>query len=662
MATLIAQRSTYWNGTGTGTPYTDGDMMWWWNIYYDQSESTSSNNRTKIIVDYYICTYKQTSAYADVISYGSGSMYCKINGENIGTINYSAGDIVVGDNYNLRYIGTKTKYIQHNDDGTGSFTWQGQGVGRGTSASTYYVPTIQRSSVLSNVSNFDVDNGVTVNTTKYVGNFFDKLEIYAGSTLIKTIKGFTSSKITFSETDLNNIYKAIPIDDYGTFTFVLKTYSNSEYTDQVGSESRKFATGYLKIVLPTFENYTYEDINPTTLTLTGNKSNVLIHRYSTVEITVPQQYLATANTRGATISHYLFNEQRTNYTTGATSVVTEPHYNFDYECIMGYAVDNRGTSSICIAKIFTKDVDYIYYEDVTKDDNAVATRSNNGVGSELTLSFSGKWWNKSFGSVTNSITATYKYKKSKDTSYTDATDPIALTINENKYSFAGKIKGDQSDGGFDISESYDIIVTVEDELSSVEIKYTVPAGEPAIALYKNKVSLGAMYDESLGGTQIWGDAYYNGNPLGTNDVSFASMVTNFSNKSITANDTRITGFTDAVSHGDYTASTSDNQLIIKNTSLCQISGATCGNGFSWLRLIIYEASNESSNNRIVSMLLSQPGGNGYWALALPTATVSLDPNKTYYLRMLAAPYNNSTFRMNDGFGNAYTWMSALKIK
>lgn len=658
MATLIAQRSTYWNGTGTGTPYTDGDMMWWWNIYYDQSESTSSNNRTKIIVDYYICTYKQTSAYADVISYGSGSMYCKINGENIGTINYSAGDIVVGDNYNLRYIGTKTKYIQHNDDGTGSFTWQGQGVGRGTSASTYYVPTIQRSSVLSNVSNFDVDNGVTVNTTKYVGNFFDKLEIYANDTYINSIKGFTSRTITFSETDLNNIYKAIPSNHYGNFTFVLKTYSDSGYTNQVGSESRKFATGYLKIVLPTFENYTYEDINTTTLALTGNKSH-LIHKYSNVKITVPQQYLATANTRGATISHYLFNDKKVPYSNGATSV-TSTHNKFDYECIMGYAVDTRGTSSICVAKVFTENVDYIYYEDISKDDTAIATRSNNGVGSNVTISFSGKWWNKSFGSVTNSVSATYKYKKSKASSYSSASS-LSLTKSGNKYSFSSQITGDQSDGGFDISESYDIIVTVKDKLSSIQIKYTVPAGEPAIALYKNKASLGAMYDESLGGTQIWGDLYKDGIPFNPVDVSFASMTTNFTTKHITANDTRITGFTNAISYGDYEASTSNNQLVIRNTTLCQISGSVCGNGYGWLRLIIYNADDEE-DNMTATMVLTQFGGNEYWAAAVPTVIIKLDPEKTYYLRMIAAPYNGSEFAMNSGFGASNTWMTALKIK
>ena len=533
MATLIDQRSTYWNGTGTGTPYTDGDMMWWWNIYYDQSESTSNNNRTKIIVDYYICTYKQTSVYADVISYSSGSMYCKINGENIGTINYSAGEIVVGDNYRLRYIGSKSTYISHNSDGTGSFTWQGFGVGRGTSLSTYTVPTITRSSVISSVGTFGVDSGVTVNTTKYVSGFYDRLQIYIGSTLIKTINNYTSRKITFTETELDNIYKAIPTGDNGTFTFKLSTYSNSNYSTQVGNSSSTTARGNLKIILPEFTvgDYTYSDSNSKTRALTTgtSTSNKIVKGYSTVKMSFINH--ARVYTRGATLSHYVVDGERGDVIDPSTpSGFTWYGPMYNKTTLTAFAVDSRNTSSLPEVIDFEAEGNFINYSSVTKNYDNTYERSDNGVGSQVTISFSGTWWNDNFGVVNNALTASYKYKKSTQNEYINGDTNINLSINGNKYSFNGLIKGDQDDNGFDISESYDIIVTIEDKLSSVEIKYTIPAGEPAIALYKNKASLGAMYNESLGGTQIWGDLYKDGQTMLTPYVLF----TGTSNGNITA--------------------------------------------------------------------------------------------------------------------------------
>ena len=78
MATKIAERSTYWaisdGPKANNRPYQDGDYRYYWKIYYEQTEEDKKpwNNRSKVIVDYYIQTYKSTSIYADVVSYPSG--------------------------------------------------------------------------------------------------------------------------------------------------------------------------------------------------------------------------------------------------------------------------------------------------------------------------------------------------------------------------------------------------------------------------------------------------------------------------------------------------------------------------------------------------------------------------------------------------------------
>ena len=51
---------------------------------------------------------------------------------------------------------------------------------------------------------------------------------------------------------------------------------------------------------PTFYNFIFEDINSTTVSLTGNNQNVIIG-YSNVRATIPLEYKAIAN-KQATMS------------------------------------------------------------------------------------------------------------------------------------------------------------------------------------------------------------------------------------------------------------------------------------------------------------------------------------------------------------------------
>ena len=92
----------------------------------------------------------------------------------------------------------------------------------------------------------------------------------------------------------------------------------------------------------------------------------------------------------------------------------------------------------------------------------------------------------------------YRYKTTDSTTWTTGTAPV-LTISGNTFSFEGTLKGDQSDNGFDINEAYNIEITVSDRLSQTTFTATLISGKPAIAVYKNKVSIGSKYDTNLGG-------------------------------------------------------------------------------------------------------------------------------------------------------------------
>lgn len=142
MAVKIAERSTYWQN-GTNTPSATGDYRYYWKISYEQTDNDKSLNRSKVIIDYYLQTHKTQSVDGwDTIVLPAGTSICYVNGSSIGSIDTAEGIVMIGENYALKYLGTKSTYVTHNADGTGSFTWQGNGLGKGTGLSTYSLPTI----------------------------------------------------------------------------------------------------------------------------------------------------------------------------------------------------------------------------------------------------------------------------------------------------------------------------------------------------------------------------------------------------------------------------------------------------------------------------------------------------------------------------------------
>ena len=102
------------------------------------------------------------------------------------------------------------------------------------------LPAIPASSELGIISNFDLERSFNVPVTKYSNSFTDTLEIRCGSTLIKSIEGYTDGlAINFSVLELLNAYKALGSSNIGEFTFKLITQNG----DAVIGTSTKTAVG-----------------------------------------------------------------------------------------------------------------------------------------------------------------------------------------------------------------------------------------------------------------------------------------------------------------------------------------------------------------------------------------------------------------------------------
>lgn len=353
-------------------------------------------------------------------------------------------------------------------------------------------------------------------------NFYDK----AGGTLLLTLYPPTSkvgrygSVLSTSYTwDLdqeysngltyrNKIRNVLGAKTYSYVAVGVNTYSG---TTKIGYSSKgvKFTN---VLSPPTFTNFSFENIDEKTLILTGNNPSKFISGYSTLKITINDTDKAIAN-KGATMSHYLINGIKYSY----SETFTQEIANWNKTSVEVYAVDSRGLTT-------KKDLpcELIPYTPLQKG-NIVAKREG-GVGEKTTLMYEGTIWNNWFSGEENVGTkntiksSIYTYQVGTGDIINGRTD-ISPNVTENNFIYDDIIIGDIN-SGFSINDAYNIVVKIEDELSSITYLALVPSGIPAMAIYKNNVALHGKYDTELGGVQVNGDLYLDGYRL-SND--FKSM-------------------------------------------------------------------------------------------------------------------------------------------
>lgn len=250
---------------------------------------------------------------------------------------------------------------------------------------------------------------------------------------------------------------------------------------------------------PTFSNCVYEDVGGDSTQLTGN-NQILINNFNVLKVTISTANKAVAK-NGATMSKYRL-------VCGNKSVEASYNSNSDVSLILGYvtdrtfivyAIDSRGNSTNVTKSVAEwKD----YSDIVIKTGQAVRT---GGVNTETTLSFEGTIWQTEeqydFGAVENEITeCTYKYKKSNANEYIEGETIITPTISNGKFSANLLIKGDEEANGFNVRNSYNIVVTVKDKIKTSTYEILLGSGTPAIAIHRDGASFGAPYDEDEGGS------------------------------------------------------------------------------------------------------------------------------------------------------------------
>lgn len=177
---------------------------------------------------------------------GSAMLWIKINGViKASKTTFDWRNYVTGTWYNeLTWTGDLT----HNADGTLSITLDGYietGVGAGDynpTDQTVVLTTIPRTSVLGTPVFATLEKAFTVPITKYSTTFYDVLTATIGSTLIKTVNGYTNNaSVIFTDSELLAAYNALNDDMTPAVVIGLKTYSSSAKTTLIGTATSKTA-------------------------------------------------------------------------------------------------------------------------------------------------------------------------------------------------------------------------------------------------------------------------------------------------------------------------------------------------------------------------------------------------------------------------------------
>lgn len=626
-------------------------------LYARYSEQDIANNRTYVYYQarsYYDRTYIQDDQGTIGVS-GTGASY-----QNAGCTRPTTGESVSV---------TTSGWVYHNNDGTCSVTgnasinfpnwgWNG------TITASANLPQIPRASGVACSSPYIGDNAI-ISIDKKASSFTNTLTYKIG-TLTGTIATKTSNTTVQFQTSsiADSIYALIPNGTETSGTIYCTTYNGST---QIGdTQSTSFNLYAKESVCKPSVTATIVDTNTDVTNITG--SNTKFIKY----ISKPKVTINATAKKSSSIKKYYVS-----LNDGQTSSTKETSFS------------TIGSNKVNVSA--TDSRNYVGYNDYTLDMidyiklhiNTISITRPEGTSNEAILNCNGAYYNGLFSdTVTNTLSGSFKYRKSGETDWTDG-GSITPTITNNTFKITNLSLGTS----FDYNEEYQFKVILKDKFltvgsSDTEV-ITLPKGQETIAIGDKEIWLyGNAYlnDETIGvnknsanssTTNGYSCNYLNGkldkinsDIAKTKNISYCKMNTNFEIKEIT-NAVQITGWENWQDNGDLGAYPSRNRLEIKNTTLAIIMGKTSGQyGVSAYFKVTDSAGNNIFTDNQQSDLLIQPSGNKFWSEPLPTMLVKLDSTKTYYVTLWAGSYDSGTVGVayiNNGFGKNGTWIAAVKL-
>lgn len=390
-------------------------------------------------------------------------------------------------------VASYSKTVKHNNDGSKNVSVSA------SMSSSYFTPSYSSASGTVSLATIPRASGVAC-SSPYIGDnaiiSIDKKSSAFTNTVtykIGTLTGTVATKTSSTTLQLNTsaiadqIYTLIPNATEIQGTIYCTTYNGST---QIGdTKSTTFNLYAKESVCKPSVRATIIDNNNAVTTITGSNNKFIKY------ISKPTINVLAEPKKSASINNFSINlndGQTASSSTSSGKVGAEVFYQKQFNTIGSNkvtvsATDSRGYSN---SKDYTLDmIDYIKLHI-----NTISITRPEGTSNEAILNCNGAYFNGAFtDDVSNTLTATFKYRLSGTTEWTDG-GSITPTIENNTFKFTNLSLGES----FDYNEEYQFKIILQDKFMTVgdldSDIITLPKGQEVVAIGEDDVWIyGTLY-------------------------------------------------------------------------------------------------------------------------------------------------------------------------
>lgn len=401
------------------------------------------------------------SAYS--LNIASRTNNCSVGGVSqgytSGAINQKGGSVLLGTTvHRVSHDADGTKTAQLSDTFNINATIDGTKVGSIVASGSISLDRIARNATIVTANDFTDETNPTLTYSNPSSFACDVAIEFAGGSITRAgaasgSGGSYEMQLTDSErTTLRNASRNSPTLKV---TYVLKTT-----IDGTAYYSRADRKMNVVDAAPELGEVSYEDTNPTTVAVTGDKSRI-IQNHSTLTVTVPT---ATAK-KGATIASYTIAFGGVTKTVTAAGAVLLGAVDVSYsQALTVTATDSRGFTASQSVQVTV--------DDYSAPTAVIDLHRLNNFEPETYLTAHARY---SYLNGKNAVTIAAKFKRVSDSSYGT---PIGLEDST------------QSTVTCDRDSAYDFVVTIADKLESTDYNLNLGKGIPSFFIDTKKSSVG----------------------------------------------------------------------------------------------------------------------------------------------------------------------------
>lgn len=344
--------------------------------------------------------------------------------------------------------------IDHNNDGTKSISFhalvQSATFGiKGEISGTFTLNTIPRASSVSGGSG-NIGGETEISVSRASTSFTHTLRYAFGSLSGTIATGVWTSYTWIMPT---SFYAQIPNSKTGIGTIYCDTYNG---TTLIGTKSTPFTATVTEDSSRPTVSATLTDINETTKALTGNVSK-MVKGKSTGQLVITSSVKNSATIKSVTVNG-------TNV--GSAASITKTYANISTASFTIVTTDSRGFTNTS----YVLTPSYVNYVPLTLNTTIFRPQP---TGTEIQMTYSGNYFNGSFGSVANTLSITWKYRVQGASSWTNG-GTITPTLSGNTISSKTISLGTN----YNYQTAYDFQITAVDKLTTNTQTIAVSVGMP----------------------------------------------------------------------------------------------------------------------------------------------------------------------------------------